>query len=57
MSNQYPTPKVTAGALAAAVMTFVTWIVTTYTSLEIPPEIWTALTGLVSAVAAWITPG
>ncbi len=49
------TPKVATGALAGAVSVIVVWIVNKF-GVEVPPEIASAFTTVISAGAAWFAP-
>ncbi len=49
------TPKVATGALAGAVSVILVWIITKC-GIEVPPEIASAFTTVVSAASSWFAP-
>ncbi len=49
------TPKVATGALAGAVSVILVWIITKF-GIEVPPEIASAFTTVVSAASSWFAP-
>ncbi len=49
------TPKVATGALAGAVSVILVWIITKC-GIEVPPEIASAFTTVVSADSSWFAP-
>lgn len=52
-----PSKTVTTGTVAGAVTILLVWILTTiWPSLEIPAEVSSAFTLIITALAAWIVP-
>ncbi len=49
------TPKVAVGALAGAISVILVWIITKC-GIEVPPEIASAFTTVISALASYFTP-
>ena len=51
-----PSTKVTAGALAGAVVTVIVWLVGAMTSVDIPAEVAAALVVIVSLGLSYVVP-
>ena len=51
-----PVNKVTVSTLAGALAAILVWLLRTYTSIDIPPEVQDALIVLLTFLAGWLTP-
>ena len=51
-----PVNKVTVSALAGASIAVLVWVLRTYTTIDIPPEVQDALIVLLTFLAGWLTP-
>jgi len=49
-------PKVAAGAVAGALTTILVWAVTAFTSVDLTPEVASAITVLFTLVVSYFTP-
>ncbi len=56
VATPYPIAKVTAGALAGALVVIVTWLLDAYAGVSMPPQVQDALIVLISALIAYLTP-
>ncbi len=50
-----PTAKVTAGALGGALSIIAVWFIHTLANVDVPPEVASAVTTVVTFGAGWIT--
>jgi hypothetical protein len=55
-SSNAPHPKVVVGGLAGAVTAIVIWVAQSYGKTQIPPEVASAATAIISTVLAYIIP-
>jgi hypothetical protein len=55
VKSKLPTNKLIGGTLGGAATAIIVWLANTYAAIEIPPEVASAITVLVSFVASWIT--
>lgn len=56
-SSLAPHPKVIVGTLAGAATAILVWVLNTYAKANIPGEIGSAITVVISSVLAYIIPG
>jgi uncharacterized membrane-anchored protein len=49
-----PTVKVGSGAIAGAIVVILIWLVETFTSVDIPPEIAAALTTIITFATSYL---
>jgi putative flippase GtrA len=55
-SNKLPSRKVTAGGLAGALSIIVVWIVNQSTGTNIPPQVASAITTILTFLASYMIP-
>ena len=54
MKNLDPSPKVTVGLAAGAIVTVLAWVLSETASVDLPPEVSAAVTTIIIAVAAYV---
>lgn len=56
VSSSLPIAKVSAGALAGAIVVILTWLLRTYAGVDLPGEVQSALTLIVAVLTSYLTP-
>lgn len=56
VSSARPIAKVTAAAVAGAIVVILTWLLDAYAGVTLPDQVQSALTLLISLAAAYFTP-
>jgi hypothetical protein len=51
-----PVPKIAAAGIAGAVTVVLVWLLGLFTSVEVPPEVASAITTIFAFVAGWLMP-